>query len=55
MRRTRHRSASSRSTATASLSHLQAPHFLAYKQEVADLVLSLTLIPLDPVRLGARW
>jgi quinol monooxygenase YgiN len=39
----------------AYLSHLQAPHFLAYKQEVADLVLSLTLIPLDPVLLGARW
>jgi quinol monooxygenase YgiN len=39
----------------AYLDHVQTPHFLAYKAEVADMVLSLRLIPLVPVSLGARW
>lgn len=35
-------------------SHLNAPHFLRYKQGTADMVLSLTLAETDPVCLAAK-
>jgi quinol monooxygenase YgiN len=38
----------------AYLSHLQAPHFLKYKATVEKMVKSLTLIPVEPVMLGAK-
>jgi quinol monooxygenase YgiN len=38
----------------AYLAHLQAPHFLKYKASVEKMVKSLKLIPVDPVKLGAK-
>jgi quinol monooxygenase YgiN len=38
----------------AYLAHLQAPHFLKYKGSVEKMVKSLKLIPVDPVKLGAK-
>ena len=38
----------------AYLAHLQAPHFLKYKAAVEKMVKSLKLIPMDPVKLGAK-
>jgi quinol monooxygenase YgiN len=38
----------------AYLAHLQAPHFLKYKAFVEKMVKSLKLIPVDPVKLGAK-
>ena len=34
--------------------HLNAPHFLAYKEEVEPMVRSLSLTRLDPVCLGSK-
>jgi quinol monooxygenase YgiN len=38
----------------AYLAHLQAPHFLKYKASVEKMVKSRKLIPVDPVKLGAK-
>jgi quinol monooxygenase YgiN len=38
----------------AYLAHLQAPHFLKYKATVEKMVKSLKLIPVEPVKLGAK-
>lgn len=38
----------------AYLAHLQTPHFLAYKKEVEDMVLSLTLTPFDPLHISSK-
>jgi quinol monooxygenase YgiN len=38
----------------AYLAHLKAPHFLKYKASVENMVKSLKLIPVDPVKLGAK-
>ncbi|MBB4234851.1 putative quinol monooxygenase [Rhizobium esperanzae] len=34
--------------------HLQAPHFLKYKNETAGMVTSLTLIEVDPIVMRAK-
>lgn len=38
----------------AYLSHIRSPHFLKYKQETANMVLSLRLIETNPILLGTR-
>ena len=35
-------------------SHLTTPHFLKYKSETAAMVLSLDLLPVEPVRIRTR-
>ena len=34
--------------------HLATPHFLNYKMSTADMVRSLRLLPVTPVRMGAK-